>query len=262
MNRYLIITNESKKALNLKSKLIKLIPKDWLEDNINYEWVFIIGGDGTFLRSKHYYCNKKIIPINGGSLGYFSHFNDKNIKTIFKNISNEANFIIPYILKCKSNDFEYEAINEILIRSDATLITNIYIDNFKYETFRGTGLMICTPFGSTGHSKSANGAIFCPHINLMQLLEIEPIAQKEYLTLKSPLILEKNTILTFKHNSKKISSQQMLSSIIIDGQIINEKFDGSELKIFMEKANFFLYNPSNKKMFLKKLQNSFIRERE
>lgn len=256
MNKYIIITNESKKALCLKNKLLKLLQKNWIEDQKDFQFVFVIGGDGTFLRSIDLYQDKKIIPINGGNFGYYSFFNCNNIKDIAKQITNEKNYINPTLLEMKINKtYTHLSLNEFFIRSDTSLICKLFINNIYFEKFRGSGIILSTPFGSTGHSKSANGAVIYPNLNVIQLVEIEPIAQKEYLTLKSPLILQDDAII--KINNIASTSAP---SIIVDGKPLKLEFELNEIVLKSCKASFKIFNPNNQKNYFAKLRHSFIRE--
>lgn len=249
-----IIDNGSSKSLSLKNELIHILSKSgWILDEKNSEFIFVIGGDGTFLKNVNNYSNKKIVAINGGNLGYYSHFNKENLKKIINHISRENNFRNLLCLKLSINNNEYKSLNEILIRSNHTLNTNIYIYKQKLEFFKGTGLMISTPMGSTAHSKNAGGAIIYQLENLIQLLEIHPITQKKYSTLKSPLILDSNVEIQLKSNIKNSAN------IIIDGKEIVDQFVDN-LLITTECTNFKVYSPTLPKVYIKKLRNSFVRE--
>lgn len=255
LNKFIIITNESKKAFSLRDELLIILKKNkWIIDYQDYEYVFVIGGDGTFLRSINKYFNKKIIPINGGNLGYYSFFNKSNLKDILKYIYDEKNYIHPNIINAKVGNDEYIALNEIILRGDTSLILDIKINDVFYEKFRGSGLMVSTPLGSTAQTKSANGAVIFPTLDVIQLLELEPISQKEYLSLKSPFILDSSAIINFK-----CATKCSVSAIIVDGCLQPKSFVNSEMIIKSSKATFLLFNINSKKVYLNKLQNSFIR---
>lgn len=249
-----VIDNGSAKSLSLKNELINILSKsNWIFDEKLSEFIFVIGGDGTFLKNVDKYLDKKIVAINGGNLGYYSHFNKENLKKIVNHISKENNFRNLLCLKLLINNNEYMSLNEILVRSNHTLNANIYIYKQKLEFFKGTGLMISTPMGSTAHSKNAGGAIIYQLENLIQLLEIHPITQKKYSTLKSPLILDSSVEIQFKSNIKNSAN------IIIDGKEIDDKFVDN-LLIKTECTSFKVFSPTMPKVYIKKLRNSFVRE--
>lgn len=255
-NKYFyVIDNNSHKSLSLKKQLLSILSKaNWILDKELSEFIFVIGGDGTFLKNVCEYKNKKIIAINGGNLGYFSYFNKANLKSILNLISKENNFKQLLTLNLEINGNNYCSLNEIYITSNHTFNANIYICNQKLELFKGSGIMISTPMGSTAHNKNAGGAIIYQNENLIQLLEIHPITQKRYSTLKSPLILNKNAPILITNNIG------CYGNVLIDGKIIDDNFI-NKAYITTKMSDFYVYVPSTPKMFIKKLRNSFIREK-
>lgn len=250
---YWIVDNKSSKAQSLKKMLNSIIPNNWIQDLDKSEFIFVIGGDGTFLRNKHLYNNKKIIPINGGNLGFYAYFCKKNIKTIFSKILNDNNFIYPDEIEIISNNIKSYSLNEVLIRSNKVLETKIYIDQILLENFKGTGLMFSTQLGSTAHTKNAKGAIIGPNLNVWQLLEIEPLTQKKYSSLNAALIIDSKSSIKLK--SKFDNNAQ----IIIDGKLIENIFN-NECTIKLCKANFLMFKPNHKKEYWHKLRDSFVRD--
>lgn len=250
---YWIILNDSIKTKKIKKLLLSLIPKNWILDFEKSEFVFVIGGDGTVLRNKHFYFNKKIVPINGGNLGYYSYFNEKNLSKNFSDIFKENNFYRPIIIEIFLKNKIFFALNEILIRANKILEIKIYLDNIFIENFKGSGLLISTPLGSTGHSKNLNGAIISPNIDAIQLIEVEPLTQKKYISVKSPMILNCET--KIKLDSRANDNV----FVIIDGEVINIDFQKISF-IKACKSNFFLFKPNQKKQYWKKIRNSFVRD--
>ncbi|BAC44250.1 hypothetical protein D8X55_00940 [Malacoplasma penetrans] len=254
MKRYFIIDNGSSKSIALRKKFESLITEEWTYSEDDYEYVFIIGGDGTFLRNRNKYLDKKVVVINGGNLGYFSHFNRDNLNTIFDKVENDSLFFSPLEIEVLVNGKQFFCINEILIRSDKVLNAKVYINNTLLENFKGTGIMVATPWGSTAHAKNVGGAIVDPNLNLVQFIEVEPLTQKRYSSLKSPFILsyENKIILKSKENCH--------ASIILDGTKIEELYNDN-LTIKFNYAKFKMFKPDCKKGYIKKLRDSFIRDK-
>ena len=62
------------------------------------------------------------------------------------------------------------ALNESTLRNIVkTMVCDVYINNQLFERFRGDGLVISTPTGSTAYNKSVGGAILDPRIIGFQL---------------------------------------------------------------------------------------------
>ena len=71
----------------------------------------------------------------------------------------------------------------------------MYINNNYFESFRGTGLAVSTPSGSTAYNKSLGGSIIDINLKAMQLTEIASINNRIYKTIGSSIILnDRSTI--------------------------------------------------------------------
>ena len=71
---------------------------------------------------------------------------------------------------------------------------DVYINDLHFETFRGDGLIVSTPTGSTGYNKSVHGAIVDPKLTCMQITELGSLNNNQYRTLGSPFILSDKTL--------------------------------------------------------------------
>jgi NAD+ kinase len=68
----------------------------------------------------------------------------------------------------------------------------VYINGDELETFRGDGLIVSSPSGSTAYNKAVDGAIVHPSIEAIQLSEIASINNQAYRTINSSLVLPKH----------------------------------------------------------------------
>lgn len=84
------------------------------------------------------------------------------------------------------------ALNEVAIkRIEKTMVADVVIDNVQLERFRGDGLSVSTPTGSTAYNKSLGGAILHPTMEALQLAEISSLNNRVYRTLGSSVIVPK-----------------------------------------------------------------------
>ena len=92
----------------------------------------------------------------------------------------------------------FYALNELSIRTSIikTFIMDIFIDQIHFETFRGDGIIIATPTGSTAYNKSVNGAVVDPLLPCFQVSELASINNNTYRTLGSSFILSGDKTLT------------------------------------------------------------------
>ncbi|MGL5630231.1 MAG: NAD(+)/NADH kinase [Mycoplasmoidaceae bacterium] len=252
MYKYYCIFSKSKRSDNYKYLFESIIPKDWIKDNDNYEYLFIFGGDGTFLKSKCYFYKKKckVIMINAGNFGFFSYFDENNLNFIFSEILNRNNFIQMSGLKVKFLNNEYIALNDLFISSFLRLSLLVKINGEEFEYFKGTGLLFSSTFGSSAYNKSAGGAIFLNPSNHYQMVEICPANYINFNTIKSPLIFNSADVIEL------IIDEQMNDCYgLIDGEKIELK-NINRIKIYLDDCDFELFNPTEKRIL--KLKNSYI----
>ena len=151
--------------------------------DIDIDYVFAVGGDGTILRSITYVKDSgvPVLGINAGRLGFLTSVQKENIGEAVKKIKdNKFSIIDRTLLEVKSNlasKFFSYALNEVTIqRKDTTSLLNISCSiNGNYLTnYWSDGLIISTPTGSTGYSLSNGGSVVSPESKVIILNPIAP----------------------------------------------------------------------------------------
>ena len=145
----------------------------------NPDIVICVGGDGTILQASHKYPKAIIFGLHTGHLGFFANYNPDNVDELINDVNNGTYQMSDVsLLSCKieefnGNELTMNALNEItVISTSKTLILDVNIDDDYLETFRGTGLCVSTPSGSTAYNKSLHGAVVDHDLECMQLAEI------------------------------------------------------------------------------------------
>ena len=94
----------------------------------------------------------------------------------------------------------FHCLNEFSLRSSIikTFVVDVHVDDLYFETFRGDGLVVSTPTGSTAYNKSLRGAVVDPLIPCFQVSELASLNNNTYRTLGSPFILNHERTLTLK----------------------------------------------------------------
>jgi NAD+ kinase len=177
-------------------------------DEGNPDIVFSFGGDGTMLGAIHKYINcsdhVKFIGIKTGSLGFFTDFEyhefNQAIALIQQNECKENKYnLLKFVFKNTNHQEIGYAVNEVsIVNPIHTQIIEVFIDDKLFEVFRGTGLLVSPPTGSTAYNKSLGGSIIDPKIEAFQLTEFAAINNTVYNAISSPIILSKGTKLTLK----------------------------------------------------------------
>ncbi|MDE7264332.1 MAG: NAD kinase [Anaeroplasmataceae bacterium] len=200
--KYWIIHKEDALSLEVQKHLLQKIKLN-LDEN-DPDLVIVIGGDGTFISAVHQYPHAIFFGIHTGHLGFFSNYTLNDVEELIKNVNHQTYQIeeidvLECNLKTKEESLQVFALNELTILTPPkTLILDVEIDGKRLETFRGTGLCISTPYGSTAYNKSLHGAVLDPSLKAFQITEIAGINSNQYRTLSSPLLLSKERLVILK----------------------------------------------------------------
>ncbi len=211
--RYALYKRGCEQSSEISTIIKEGLKKNFIYDKENPEIVIVVGGDGTFLRAVHKYGSHaeqiKFIGLNTGTLGFLTSYDiDEARELVDDLIAEEFRVRKLPILKCELNIGEEQqcmfAINEItVVNPYKTSVIKVYIDDTKLETFRGTGLCISTPLGSTGYNRSLRGALVHPELECFQLTELASIHNKAYKSLISPFVLPGRVKLKLVHSDAK-----------------------------------------------------------
>ena len=179
------------------------------EENPNY--VFVIGGDGTFIYAVHKIMREsgkglsgvKFYGIHTGTLGFYTDYLDSEYDEFMETFLSGRCTVITYpLLQAVYDGQKHHAINEIRVENAArTQVIDVYINNEKFETFRGTGLCVCTQLGSTAYNRSLGGAVIQEGLDFIELTEMAGIHHSKYRSLEAPIILKGDSEIEFRTSS-------------------------------------------------------------
>lgn len=142
----------------------------------------VIGGDGSFIHAaKDAAVHKKpVLCINAGNLAFLAGLEGNELHLIEKLITgdytSDKRMMLEIILKCDNHEklLGY-CLNDIAIArfGDIKLIDlDVYCNNKKINSYRGDGVVISTPTGSTAYSWSAGGPVIDPDLRCITLTPI------------------------------------------------------------------------------------------
>lgn len=151
----------------------------------NVDLIMVLGGDGTLLGIAREISAKYDMPILGiniGNLGFLSSVEISDFDKAIEKIRNkEYNIESRTMLKCymgiDNTEGTYTALNDIVItRGTLSRMVkfDVFIDGKQYSSFKGDGLIIATPTGSTAYSFSAGGPFVYPSVDVITLTPICP----------------------------------------------------------------------------------------
>ena len=136
------------------------------------DFIFSVGGDGTFLHSVLSIRNFDIpvVGVNSGRLGFLADISENQVQNALTQIFNHNYSLIERTMLqvdfCGKDNLDFNlALNEMtVLKTDTSSMINIYayLGNELLNNYWADGLIIATPTGSTAYSLSVGGPILTP----------------------------------------------------------------------------------------------------
>ncbi|HEL1865821.1 TPA: NAD kinase [Streptococcus suis] len=232
----------------------------------NPDIVISIGGDGMLLSAFHKYekliDRVRFVGIHTGHLGFYTDYRDFEADKLIENLKLDTGARVSYPIlnvKVKMTDgriVEARALNEATVkRLSKTMVADIIINNVPFERFRGDGISVSTPTGSTAYNKSLGGAVLHPTIEALQIAEVASLNNRVYRTLGSSVVVPKKDkiVIEPKHSDRY--------SIAVDNKtFVYDSIESIEYQIDNSKIHF-VATPSHTS-FWNRVKDAFIGEVE
>ncbi len=193
------------------------------------DFLVSLGGDGTLLSlvRKSYGHHKPVVGINAGTLGFLADVRIAEVDVFLDNllIGNyriDDRMMIDGYIQTADGRQKFHAFNDVVItRPSISHMVKIdaSVDGEWFNTYRGDGLIISTPTGSTAYNLAAGGPVIYP---LTQAFIMTPIAAHS-LT-QRPMVLPSNFTIDFSSPDDKVI-------VMVDGQDGYEMMAGDVLLI-------------------------------
>jgi NAD+ kinase len=180
----------------------------------------VIGGDGTVLHAVRRMGDHPIpvLGVNAGRLGFLA---DLTPATFCEHLADlaERRFTIENLMtmacsvtSTRGPTREFRALNDAVIRAAPyfrIIEIGLSIDGESVMSYRGDGLIVATPVGSTAHSLSAGGPILPPNAHMFV---ITPICA--HTLTQRPLVDGGHKIYELV-----VQGEGITSILVIDGQV-------------------------------------------
>lgn len=195
------------------------------------DFLVSLGGDGTLLSlvRRSYGYNKPVVGINAGNLGFLAditiddvdNFLDQLLKGVYRI---DDRMMIEGCVRTKEGEMQkFFAFNDVVLtRPVVSKMANINaaIDGDWFNTYKGDGLIISTPTGSTAYNLAAGGPMMYP---LTQAFILTPILAHS-LSNQRPLVVPADFTIELSSSEEKLIA-------VIDGQDNYEMQEGDILTI-------------------------------
>lgn len=184
----LVITEEIGQYLKKKGKTVITDTSETICGNMipkETECILVLGGDGTFIRAAHEVLHTKIpmLGVNLGTLGYLAEVETSQINAALDQLIaddymlEERMMLKGTILAQTEQSLESVALNDVVITRSGKLRIleyKIYVNGEYLHSYKGDGIIVSTPTGSTGYNLSAGGPIIKPSATSMVITPICP----------------------------------------------------------------------------------------
>jgi NAD+ kinase len=147
--------------------------------------IIVLGGDGTFIRAVSMVREKRapVLGINVGWLGFLTDVKRDEMQNALADLvagryeCEQRMRLRVSVVHNGSSVWEQDVLNEVVVVKNAlspTIHVDASADGTFVSRFRGDGLMVATPTGSTGYNMAAHGPIIYPTLRCIVLTPISP----------------------------------------------------------------------------------------
>ncbi|AND04888.1 inorganic polyphosphate/ATP-NAD kinase [Streptococcus pyogenes] len=266
VKRVAIIANGKYQSKRVASKLFSVFKDDpdFYLSKKNPDIVISIGGDGMLLSAFHMYEKEldkvRFVGIHTGHLGFYTDYRDFEVDKLIDNLRKDKGEQISYpILKVAitlddGRVVKARALNEATVkRIEKTMVADIIINHVKFESFRGDGISVSTPTGSTAYNKSLGGAVLHPTIEALQLTEISSLNNRVFRTLGSSIIIPK------KDKIELVPKRLGIYTISIDNKTYQLK-NVTKVEYFIDDEKIHFVSSPSHTSFWERVKDAFIGE--
>jgi len=216
---------------DISAKMIGLegIPFDSMCEKSDF--LVSLGGDGTLLSlvRRSYKYNKPVFGINAGTLGFLADITIDDVDNFLNQLINgeyriDNRMMMEGSITTKEGEKNpFFALNDVVLTRAAIskmVKINASIDGEWFNTYRGDGLIISTPTGSTAYNLAAGGPVMYPLTNAFIMTAVSAHS----LTNQRPLVVPSDFTIELSSPSEKVIA-------VIDGQDHYEMHPGDVLSI-------------------------------
>ncbi|NLA25240.1 MAG: NAD kinase [Bacteroidales bacterium] len=208
-----------------------------LPEDIDFDILISIGGDGTFLEAVTYVYarNIPVLGINTGRLGFLATVNHEQLinavnqivekkysisKRWLLGIETEKGILEPYNFAL--NEFTLQKLNTL-----SMIKIKVFCNDEYVNTYWADGIIIATPTGSTAYSLSCNGPILTPDSDSFV---ITPIATHNMSV--RPLVIPASSTI-------KLQAEGQVMNILASLDYRSQEIKSNNV-VFIKKSNFYI----------------------
>ncbi len=183
------------------------------------ECAVVLGGDGTLIHVARKLAEKKIpvFGINMGNLGFLTHADSGKARAALESlVAGEYCIEERMMLEASVDGKEFgTALNDVVLTRNGfsrIISVGIFVNGKPVCNYRGDGVIVATPTGSTGYNLSAGGPVVAPKTELFIITPICPHS----LSARSILLSAEDELHIVVREEKKTQDEEAI--LTLDGQ--------------------------------------------
>lgn len=211
--------------------------------------LLVFGGDGTILHVVRQIngATTPILGINIGRLGFLTAVSSKDLEDALARVWTgecrvETRPLIEATGHCGNKPLRMSALNDIVISHGAVsrlIELDVFVNNKLLTQYRGDGLIVSSPTGSTAYSLSAGGPIVSPDA---EVFVVTPICA--HALSNRAVIVGLDSVMQVE-----LLSREMETIIAADGQIEAHLCAGERITIRRSRRRVRLLHPGEGSFF-------------
>lgn len=181
------------------------------------DFLITVGGDGTILYALHH-SKLPVFGVNAGAIGFLAEVEPEQFEEAIGRVL-EGSYTIEERAKLSVQIGDEElpdAINEVTLQTSriAKLIRfEVRVNGQILETYRGDGMILSTPTGSTGYAMSVGGPLVHPAVGGFILAPIAP-----FKLASRPWVIPNDAVVEVKLLPRDSAQGRQQARAVVDGQ--------------------------------------------
>lgn len=149
----------------------------------DYDCIIVLGGDGTVLQAAReaWRLDIPIVGVNLGKLGFLTEIEPSAMNESFERLLNgdyyteKRMMLRGEVIKADGEKVMGRSLNDIVLSRFGgmnMIVLPVYVNGHFLHEYKGDGIIVTTPTGSSGYNLSAGGPIVEPSSDVMVLTSI------------------------------------------------------------------------------------------
>jgi NAD+ kinase len=213
--------------------------------------VVVLGGDGAILAAARRLVGSSapVLGINFGKLGFLAGVRSSELEAAARDVIVGRRYRLSRRMRLSTtirrsrgeSPTTSHGLNDAVVErwDPRSLSVELIVDGEHATTYRGDGVIVATPTGSTAHSLAAGGPIVEPE---MEAFVVSPMCPHSIAN--RPLVLGAGQVIRLR-----VGGGSKRPGLAVDGQVLDDLEFGDEVQITKSPHAFHLALPKDRAFF-------------